>query len=37
MLQEHLDIFGTDFVEFMGDDNGNNGGGDVISDDEKYS
>ncbi len=34
MLQEHLDIIGTDFVEFMGDDNGNNGRGDVIDDDD---
>jgi hypothetical protein len=34
MLQEHLDIFGTDFVEFMGVDYGNNGGGDVIGDDD---
>ncbi len=33
MLQEHLDIFGTDFVEFMGDDKGNDGGGDAIGDD----
>jgi hypothetical protein len=34
MLQEQLDIFGTDFVEFMGDGNDNNGGGDVIGDDD---
>jgi hypothetical protein len=34
MLQEHLDIFGTDFVGFMGDDKGNDGGGDAIGDDD---
>jgi hypothetical protein len=34
MLQEHLDIFGTDNVEFMGDDNGDNGRIDMIGDDD---
>ena len=34
MLQEHLDIFGTDFVDFMGDDKDNDGGGGVVDDDD---
>lgn len=34
MLQEHLDIFGTDFVEFMGDIIDNDGGGGVVDDDD---
>ena len=34
MLQEHLDIFGTDFADFMGDDKDNDGGGGLVDDDD---